>query len=138
MTLRRRLQLLLGFMLVTPLITFLLIWMRGLPDFAQNHVPIVLGWVFSVTWVPAMLSGGLLTAILAAVIRRGGYFHKPYDFGRCFSLGAISGALAEAAATGAYRAITDHPFSDFWIAGAMISGCLAGGFLVAWTAHGLE
>ncbi len=126
----------LSFTLLTPLVTFLMLWARGLPNFAQGYFLTVVFWVYSVTWAPALLAGALLAAVVYGVIRRTDYFHKPYDFGRCFSLGAITGSLAEALSTWAYRELIHHPFSDFWIAGAMISGCLVGAGLTAWLLAG--
>jgi hypothetical protein len=117
-----------SFSLLTPLVTFLLLWAKGLPDFASTGQVFV--WAYAVTWVPALVAGVLLAVIVCGVIQRTPYFHNPYDFGRCFSLGAISGALTEAFTTFVYRAVTRHPFSDFWIAGAMIAGCLSGAALV--------
>ena len=118
------------FFLLTPLLTFVLLYLRGLPEFAAGHLEGVVIWVFGVTWIPALWASVLLTVIVSGITRRTDYFHQPFDFGRSFSLGAIAGALTEAVATGSYRTITHHPFSDFWIAGAMISGCLVGAGLV--------
>jgi hypothetical protein len=131
MNTKSRSFLMLSFLAVTPLVTLLLLWMKGLPTFAVEHVGEVLIWVYGVTWVPALLAGTLLAVIVSTVSKETDYFHRPYDFGRCFSLGAIVGALTEALATWGYRALTHHPFSDFWIAGAIISGCLSGACLTA-------
>ena len=91
----------------------------------------ILIWVYEMTWAPALHAGLLLGFTVLSVIQRTPYFHRPYDFGRSFSLGAVAGAIAQALATWLYRTLTRHPFSDFWIAGAMIAGCLAGAFLTA-------
>lgn len=131
MNFKSRSLLMLSFLIVTPLVTFVLLVLKGLPSFAAEHTLEVLVWVFSSTWAPALMAGALLASIVSAVSKETGYFHRPYDFGRCFSLGAIVGAVSEALATWGYRALTHHPFSDFWIAGAMISGCLSGSFLTA-------
>jgi len=117
------------FVVLAPLTTFLLLWLKGLPPFAQAGV--ILLWVYSVSWIPALLAGLLLASLLFTLMNRTGYFHRPYDFGRSFSLGAISGALSEALSTWLYRAVSHRPFSDFWIAGAMIAGCLTGALLVS-------
>jgi hypothetical protein len=120
-----------SFLLLTPLVTYLLILMKGIPEFATNQQGQVLIWVYAVTWVPSLLAGLLLSGVVSMFIQKNGYFHKPYDFGRCFSLGAIAGAISEAIATAFYRAVTHHPFSDFWLAGAMIAGCLSGAVLTS-------
>jgi len=114
------------FLIDAPLCTFALLLQKGLPPIAAGHVFDVVIWVYQVTWVPALVSGLLLSATLRGIRPWFPYFTKPYDFGRCFSLGAITGALAEAVATGGYRWMTHHAFSGFWIADAMIAGCLAG------------
>jgi hypothetical protein len=131
MTRKQQALLTLLFFALTPLTTFILIWLRGLPSFAADRMGEVIVWVYGVTWVPAILAAVLLTAIVSVTTGKTGFFHRPYDFGRCFSLGAISGALTEALATWSYRAVSRHAFSDFWVAGAMIAGCLAGAFLTA-------
>ncbi len=130
MKIKHRLILTLGFLVGSPLITFLLLWVRGLPDFAQGHLDQVLIWVFSVVWIPALFSGALLSALLAFIVAHTPYFHKPYDIGRSISLGAVLGAVLQALTTLGYRALTHHPFSDFWIGGAMIAGCLTGALMV--------
>ena len=120
----------LGFLIVSPLATFGLLVLRGLPSFAASHLLDVLAWVFEVTWIPALLSGAILFLILQMLRPRLNYFTEPFDFGRCFSLGAIAGALAEALSTGVYRTVSHRPFSSFWIAGAMLAGSLAGALIV--------
>jgi hypothetical protein len=129
-TLKLKFLLIGSFLLLTPLVTGFLLWMKGFPDFAAGHPWAVFLWIYNVTWVPALVAGVLVAVVVSGVVRRTNYFHKPFDFGRSFSLGAIVGALAEAFATWFYREVTRHPFSDFWIAGAMIAGCLAGAALV--------
>jgi hypothetical protein len=121
------------FLLLAPLVTFLLIWLKGLPDFAIDRPWDVLLWVYSVTWIPAIMTGGLLSGTVIQTASQTRYFHQPYDFGRCFSLGAIAGALCEALSTTIYRTVSHRLFSDFWIAGAMIAGCITGGVVVAAT-----
>jgi len=116
-----------AFFVLAPFMTFILLWLKGLPSFASPAQ--VLAWVYGVTWAPALLAGVLLAAVVSTVVQRTAYFQRPYDFGRCFSLGAIVGALTQASATWIYRGLTHHPFSDFWIAGAMIAGCLSGAIL---------
>jgi uncharacterized protein (TIGR02246 family) len=119
-----------GFCIAAPLVTYAALMLRGFPSFVSGHPWIILGWAYSVTWVPAVLSGVILGVAVAAVVRRTDSFHAPYDFGRCFSLGAIVGAIAEAFATTVYRVVSHRGFSDFWIGGSMISGCLAGAVVV--------
>jgi len=120
-----------SFLILAPLTTFLLIVLKGLPAFAASQLGEVLIWVYTVTWIPALLAGALLGGLVVMSAARTSYFHQPYDFGRSLSLGAIAGALAEALATWTYRAVSHRLFSDFWIAGAMITGCLAGGVIAA-------
>jgi hypothetical protein len=120
-----------GFLATAPLTTFVLLVLKGLPDFAASHQGEVLLWVYTVTWKPALLAGVLLGGVVVTIVSRTRSFHQPFDFGRSLSLGAVVGALAEALATGLYRALSHRMFSDFWIAGAMIAGCLAGGLIVA-------
>src|SRR5438045_3614740 len=93
-----------AFLILSPFVTYLLLSIKGLPSFAISHQGQVLVWIYSVTWVPALLAGLLLSGTVSTLIQKTPYFHCPYDFGRCFSLGAIAGALAEAAATAFYRA----------------------------------
>jgi len=134
-SLQVRASLTFAFVVMAPFTTFILLTLKGLPTFAISHVEQVLIWVYGVTWIPALLSGLLLSAIVSNLLNQTDYFHRPYDFGRCFSLGAITGALTEALATGRYRWVSHRPISGFWIAGAMIAGCLAGAFitpLVLW------
>ena len=114
-----------------PAVTFLLLWLKGLPLFIEGHLGKMVVWAYEVTWLPAGVAGIILALSLKSVTRKTGYFHAPYDFGRAFSLGAVLGALIQALSTWLYRSLTHHPFSDFWIAGAMIAGCLSGAFLTA-------
>jgi hypothetical protein len=127
-----------SFLLLTPAVTAVLLWLRGLPDFVRGYPGAFVVWVYGVAWVPALVAGVLLAVIVSGVVRRTAYFHQPFDFGRSFSLGAIAGALTEAFATWFYREVTRHPFSDFWIAGAMIAGCLSGAVLVPAVLWGLS
>ncbi len=116
----------LGFLMFAPLTTYALLVLKGLPVFATAHQGDVLIWVYQMTWIPALIAGGLVSLAAILLTAKTSFFHHPYDFGRCFSLGAISGALAEALATCSYRAISHRPFSAFWIAGATIAGFLTG------------
>src|SRR4051812_9268562 len=84
-----------AFFLFTPFVTYLLLAAKGFPTFATQHPGQILIWVYEVTWVPALLSGILLSSVVSRLIYKTSYFHKPYDFGRSFSLGAIAGALSE-------------------------------------------
>jgi len=119
----------LSFWAMTPLTTFVLLWLKGFPTFADSHLGQVMVWVYEVTWAPSLLSAVILALLVLLIIKRTEYFHRPYDFGRCFSLGAILGAGAHAGSTWLYRSITQHPFSGFWLAGALIAGSLTGAFL---------
>jgi hypothetical protein len=123
-------RMIISFTILSPFITFGLIVFKGLPGFAANHVIDVLIWVYHVTWVPALLSGVLLWLLLRVLQPHLAFFTKPYDLGRCFSLGAISGGIADAFFTWGWRAISHHPFSSFWIAGATLSGSIAGAILL--------
>lgn len=135
---KHRWVLLFGFLIGSPLVTFVLLWLRGLPDFAQSHLDQVLIWVYSVVWAPAAFAGAFLATVLGFIISQTPYFHKPFDFGRSLSLGAVLGAVLQALTTLAYRALTQHPFSDFWIGGGMIAGCLTGAVLVPWVLQQLS
>jgi|SRR5579871_5926700 len=119
-------QAILSFLIFTPLAIFILLVIKGLPSFAVGHEMDVFVWAYQVTWMPAAVSGLLFSIVLSGVRPWVGFFVRPFDFGRCFSLGAIAGALAEAFSTWAYRALTQHPFSSFWIAGSMMAGALTG------------
>ncbi len=116
----------LGCMVAIPLVTFLLLWIKGLPDFARGHLDQVVLFAYVETWLPALLTGAALSIVTAMIIQRTSYFHRPYDFGRSFSLGAVLGALLHGALTFLYRSLTEHVFSSFWIAGAMIAGSIVG------------
>jgi hypothetical protein len=116
--------------LLSPLVTFGLIIFKGLPSFAVGHLLDVFVWVYQVTWIPALLSGLLLWFVLIGLRPWLLFFIEPYDFGRCFSLGAVVGAGVEALSTWGWRAVSHHPFSGFWIAGATISGSVAGAILM--------
>jgi hypothetical protein len=126
-----RLILTFSFLALVPLTTFILLYLKGIPTFAEQQIREVILWVYGVTWMPALVAGLLVSTIVSGVTHRTDYFHRPYDFGRCFSLGAIAGALSEALATWMYRIASHRPFSGFWIAGAMIAGCLVGAFLTS-------
>src|SRR5437879_3204041 len=82
-----------SFALLAPFTTYMLLMLKGFPSFALPHTGTVLIWVYSVTWVPALLAGVLLSGIVSTLIQKMAFFHRPYDFGRSFSLGAIAGAL---------------------------------------------
>lgn len=122
--------LILGFLGLSPLVTFGLLWAKGLPDFAAGHLDQVVLWVYSMTWAPALLTGIVLAALVYWIVGETKYFHQPYDFGRSFSLGAVLGCIVQGGATLGYRALTLYPLSDFWVAGALIGGCLTGALLV--------
>jgi len=128
----------LSFWVLAPLCTFELLLLKGLPSFAEGYRVVVLLWIYQVTWLPALVSGLLVSAVLVGLRPRLDHFLNPFDIGRCFSLGVITGALAEALSTWAYRAMSQRPFSSFWIAGAMIAGALAGAAIVTfllWRIH---
>jgi len=120
----------LGFVVLVPLYTYSLLVLKGLPSFAESHQIDVVIWVYERTWLAAAVSGVVVSAMVSVIVRRTAYFHSPFDFGRCFSLGAVLGVLAEAPATYVHRAFSHRPYSDFWMAGAMITGALAGATLV--------
>lgn len=117
-----------SFVIETPLITYALLILKGLPSFAVPHWMDVLAWVFQATWLAGGIAGLLVSVIVWTIIQRTGFFTRPYDFGRCFSLGAIIGTLAEAFSTLLYRHFSHRPFLSFWIAGAAMTGCLVGSF----------
>jgi hypothetical protein len=120
----------LGFVVLVPLYTYLLLAIKGLPDFANSHQVEVVTWLFQSTWLAALASGLVVSVAVSVIVSQTPYFHDPFDFGRCFSLGAVLGALAEAPATYLVRALSHRPYSDFWMAGAMMAGFLAGGTLI--------
>jgi len=120
-----------AFVIGAPIITCALLALKGLPVFASPHGMTVLAWVFHVTWMAALMAGFLVSILVWKVVNSTGFFTQPYDFGRCFSLGAITGALAEAFTTWIYGHFSHRPFSNFWIAGATIAGCLVGSFTTA-------
>jgi hypothetical protein len=120
----------LGFLLLVPLYTDILLVLKGLPGFAASHPMDVVVWVYASTWLAALVSGLLVSAVATLIVRRTSYFHQPFDFGRCFSLGGIMGALAEMPATWLHRTISHRPPSDFWMAGASMAGFLAGATLI--------
>jgi uncharacterized membrane protein len=113
------------------LTTYALIILKGLPSFALSDPLTVLSWIFHVTWMAALLAGFLVAALVWKIVQETPAFTQPYDFGRCFSLGAVVGALAEAVSTWCYRYFSHRPFSSFWIAGATIAGCLIGALTTA-------
>lgn len=120
-----------SFVLGIPLMTYALLALKGLPAFAVPHQLDVMAWVFRVTSMAALLAGFLVSILVWTMINSTGFFTRPYDFGRCFSLGAITGAFAEALSTWMYGQLSHRPFSNFWIAGATIAGCLVGSFTTA-------
>ena len=122
----------LSFMILVFFFMFGLLVLKGLPSFAADEQVTVLGWVCQVTWLPALLSGLFLSLVMIGIHPRLAFFVQPYDFGRCFSVGGIAGALAEALSTWAYRTLSQRPFSGFWIGGAMISGFFAGALIVSY------
>src|SRR5665213_166958 len=117
------------FSIVAPLCTFGMLFLKGLPHFTAGHALDVVIWIYQVTWIPSLISGLLLSAVFYGIRPWRSYFIQPYDFGRCFSLGAIVGAITEASTTWGYRMILHRPFSGFWIAGEMIAGFLVGATL---------
>jgi hypothetical protein len=114
-----------------PALTFVLFALKGIPSFAAGHLREILVWIYQVSWVPALFSGAATSAIVLAIIARTGFFHRPYDAGRCISLGAVTGAVTEGLATWLYRKAYPRPFSWFWISSATIAGCLGGALVVA-------
>ena len=120
-----------SFVVLSPLMTFVLLLFKGLPPFAAGHTFDVVEWIYQTTWLVALMSGLWLSLVLTGIRSWLHFFIQPYDFGRCFSLGAVSGALAQAFSTWVYRALSHRPFSSFWIADAMIAGALAGSGITA-------
>jgi hypothetical protein len=118
------------FVLVAPLVTFALLWLKGLPAFAIDRPLQVLVWVYLATGVPAFLAGIFLAGAFLAIPPLWSYAAPLDDIGRSFSAGAIVGSLSEALATIVYREVSRRPFSNFWIAGAMITGFFVGGILM--------
>jgi hypothetical protein len=131
MTFNLRISTFLAFVLLSPLMTFVLLWMKGLPDFAEGKKGEVILWVYGMTWVPALITGLLLSVLIARIVRKINYFHKPYDVGRCLSLGAVLGATIQGLATHGYRMVQGLIFSSFWIATGAISGAIVGAIVVA-------
>lgn len=119
-----------SFVLAAPLVTFALLWLKGLPAFAINQPLTVLAWVYLATGVPAFLAGIFLAGAFVAVPPLRSYAAQPQEIGRGISAGAIIGSLSEALATVVYREVSRRPFSNFWIGGAMITGFIVGGLLV--------
>jgi len=128
----------LGFVVLVPLYTYLLLFLKGLPSFAAPHPIAVAVWVYESTWLAALISGLLASAVLSVIVGGTPYFHEPFDFGRCFSLGGIAGALTEMPATWLHRAMSHRPHSDFWMAGASMAGFLAGATLIPLLLWGLS
>jgi len=120
-----------SFVMGVPVLTYGLLALKGLPAFAASHWINVLSWVFHVTWMAALMAGVLISILVWKMVNSTGFFTRPYDFGRCFSLGAITGAFAEALSTWMYGRLAHRPFSNFWIAGATIAGCLVGSLTTA-------
>lgn len=122
----------LGFLILSPILTFFLFLVKGLPDFARARLLLVLGWVFQTTWLAALVAGVLIAAIVLATVQRTPIFIYPYDFGRCFSLGAIVGGIAEALGTYVQFFLLFHSApSGFRLAGDIMSGCVAGAVVAA-------
>ncbi|MFA5976281.1 MAG: hypothetical protein WC859_08995 [Elusimicrobiota bacterium] len=81
-------------------------------------------------WLATLVGGGLLWAVSVFLARRTTYFHQPYDFGRCFSLGAIVGSLTQMIGSLIQFPVQFHQFPTwFRLGGALISGCLTGGIV---------
>jgi hypothetical protein len=121
-----------SFVGVVPLSTFALLAAKGFPSFVTGHLWEVILWVYAVSWIPALCCGAVTSVVVLVLAARTTFFHRPYDVGRCVSLGAITGTLTEGLATWLYREASQRPFSWFWIAAAMIAGCLCGGLVVSW------
>jgi len=128
----------LGFTLLVPFYTYVLLVLKGLPDFAVSHPIDVVAWVYESTWLAGLVAGLVVFAATLAIVRRTPFFHRPFDFGRCFSLGGITGALVEMPATWLHRSISHRPHSDFWMAGASMAGFLAGATVIPILLWGLS
>lgn len=120
-----------SFFIGAPAMTYVLLALKGLTAFAAPHRIEMMAWVFHVTWMSALMTGLSVSMIIWKIVSGTGFFTQPYDFGRCFSLGAIIGACAEAFWTWMYGRVAHRPFSNFWIAGATIVGCLVGSLTTA-------
>ncbi len=119
----------LSFLLVSPLVMLALLSLKGLPAFASEHLGEVIVWSYDITWLPALGSGLLLCLVLRGIRPWLPFFVHPYDFGRCFSLGAITGGVSQAILMVLFRAVLGRPFSGFWTAGALMAGCISGAAL---------
>jgi len=117
--------------LLTPLTTFLLLWMKGFPNFADEHKTYILLWCFETTGPTGLLSGLLLAALFWVIRPRWGWLIWPYDFGRSVSVGAVGGAAAHVLGMLVYRFAIGKPFSTFWMSGAILSGAICGAIIAA-------
>ncbi|MFA5974610.1 MAG: hypothetical protein WC859_00395 [Elusimicrobiota bacterium] len=125
-----------GFYVSYVLLVHVLLWMfliiKGVPSLVQGHPLLFVGWVIETTWLAALIGGGLLMGVTIFLVRCTNCFHHPYDFGRCFSLGAIVGSLAQALGITLQFLLQFHQLpTGFRVGGAFLSGCLAGGLVVA-------
>jgi hypothetical protein len=120
-----------AFALLGPWVTLGLLALKGLPPFVHDRFGQMILWVYLETGVPALAAGLLVSSLAVSVVRRSRTFHQPYDFGRCFSLGAIVGALAHGATTFLFRLLMQRRFSSFWIGGEMIAGSLTGAAILS-------
>jgi hypothetical protein len=116
-----------------PLITYTLMWLKGIFTFEDSAWKIALAWTYQVTLFPSLVSGTAIWGLLRAITQRTAYFHRPYDFGRCFSLGAVTGAVLHSAGV-CLSFLIIHPHgrpSAFWIATGLMAGALCGSATVS-------
>lgn len=113
----------------SPLATFCLLWVKGLPDFAAPHH--VFYWSYQHAGWSSILSGLLLSLFLLMIRRWWGKTTRPYDFGRSFSIGACFGAAAQGLATVIYRSVMGKSFSSFLVSAALMAGAIVGSIIVS-------
>lgn len=122
-----------GFGLLVPAVTLCLLKLKSFPTFPGSDWANALPWIYRALTFPSILAGLLVSGVAVLITRRTHLFHDPYDFGRAVSLGAVTGAFAQVAAVAAqhlwqYQQKLPH---NFWLATAVMAGCLCGALIVA-------